>query len=152
MKSSEQLMQTTDLRATLHDVVARFPAERVVLFDSGDEAREARALGSPREWDTALCDLIRHALIVNPADKMVEVRLRVHSAAVELSVADRGCGILPEDLEAVLEGPALSRVRDAVIPAGGELALASIPRQCGCCVRLWIPTCGVGHASNKKAA
>jgi signal transduction histidine kinase len=83
----------------------------------------------------ALTNLIDNALRASRPGDTVEVRVREAEGCVEIEVADRGCGISPEDTERVFDafvslrpggnGLGLTISRQIVEQVGGTLALES---------------------------
>lgn len=131
----------------LFDLISTFLSERPnrrvrIRMDVPSPAACIVAGGESR-WDAAVRSLLRSAFLVTPIDQPVEIVLRSTSNVVDLEVTDRGYGIPPEDYSAVLEGPELGDVREAVEAASGSLSLVSSER--GTTFRLIVPTPGVAE-------
>jgi signal transduction histidine kinase len=63
----------------------------------GSEGAVPRAMADPRQLERILVNLLSNALKYSPAETEVIVRVARAGERVEISVADRGVGITPED-------------------------------------------------------
>jgi len=126
----------------LFDLISSFlserPNRRVRIRMEVTSPAACIVAGAESLWDAAVRSLLRSAFLVTPVDQPVEIVLRTTTDVVDLEVTDRGCGILPEDYSAVLEGPELDDVREAIEAASGSLSLVSSER--GTTFRLIVPT------------
>lgn len=92
-----------DLAASVHSAAAdaRILGSHVVVVHV-PEALPA-AIGDPRSHLRILSNLLSNAMKYSSRGSLVRVSLRERSDALEVSVDDEGSGILPEDLDNVLE-------------------------------------------------
>ncbi|HSM94247.1 MAG TPA: ATP-binding protein [Anaeromyxobacteraceae bacterium] len=63
----------------------------------GAEPDLPRAIADPKRLERIVVNLVSNALKYSPAQAPVEVRVAASEGGIELSVADRGVGITPED-------------------------------------------------------
>jgi signal transduction histidine kinase len=85
-------------------ILVRERAQRrgVTLGRTVDE-RLAMIRADERKVKQVLLNLLSNALKFTPEGGQIDVRARVHNGEAEISVADTGVGIAPEDQEAVFE-------------------------------------------------
>jgi GAF domain-containing protein len=85
-------------------ILVRERAQRrgITLGRTVDE-RLAMIRADERKVKQVLLNLLSNALKFTPEGGQIEVRARVHNGEAEISVADTGVGIAPEDQEAVFE-------------------------------------------------
>ena len=83
-----------------HDEVGADDARDSVLFSVDERVGTIR--GDERKVKQVLLNLLSNALKL-PEGGRIDVRAAVHEGLVEVSVADTGVGIAPEDQEAVFE-------------------------------------------------
>ncbi len=89
-----------------------------------------------------------------PDERQVTIRSAEHENRIELSIEDRGVGILPENLERVFDaffttkpsgvGIGLAVSRSIIEGHGGRLWVTPNPRQ-GVTFRFTLPMTGVNH-------
>ena len=142
-------METTEFFEVLSRTVGSCSARIVDLHAVMREHDRCLVRGSNERWERALGDVIRNASIVSPEDKPIEIRAEFDAETIVLDFVDHGCGIEPEELESVTQGPALAEVREALKECGGAMHVSSAGRGSGCTVRLTIP---VFAASATRAA
>ncbi|MBK8237129.1 MAG: hypothetical protein IPK74_16410 [Deltaproteobacteria bacterium] len=127
-----------DPAALLHGVVAR-RGDAVALHDArSDEAQRARIVGSARQLESALDNLIDNALRHGGDTVAIAIELGADDRHVRIAVVDDGRGIDPADLPRVFErffttaraggtGLGLALVAAIVRAHGGEIAVDSRP-------------------------
>ena len=121
----------------LYEFVAEEKAIRITAeVEPGLEVSADRA-----RLQQALANLLDNALKYSPASAAIAIRARRASAAVEMSVADEGPGILPEDLPRIWDrlyrgdksrsqrglGLGLSLVKAIVESHGGTVVVDDVP-------------------------
>jgi two-component system sensor histidine kinase PilS (NtrC family) len=114
-----------------------------------DIAADLRALGNPDQLRQVFWNLVLNAAQSEPADSVVQVRARLSAdpPEIEISVADRGCGIPREKLDRIFEpffttkpkgtGLGLATVHRVVEAHGGRITVAS-ERGKGTTVRVFL--------------
>jgi signal transduction histidine kinase len=76
---------------------------RGIVLERNVDARVGKICGDERKVKQVLLNLLSNALKFTPEGGRIDVRADVRDGAIEISVADTGVGIAPEDLEAVFE-------------------------------------------------
>jgi signal transduction histidine kinase len=111
-----------------------------------------RAVADPRRLERILVNLVSNALKYSPPETVVEVRAAAVDAGVEISVADHGVGITPEDRIHLFErwfrskgtrrpeglGLGLYVTRLLVEAQGGKIDVETAPG-CGSTFRVTLP-------------
>ena len=95
--------EPVDLAAIVQDAAS---AARVAHPDrsvSVDAPARAPVLGDPVRIRQVIDNLVTNALVYSPSDGPVDVAVRVDGAAAEITVADRGPGVAPEDRHRIFE-------------------------------------------------
>ncbi len=95
--------EPVDLAAIVQDAAS---AARVAHPDrsvSVDAPALAPVLGDPVRIRQVIDNLVTNALVYSPPDGPVDVTVRVDGAAAEITVADRGPGVAPEDRHRIFE-------------------------------------------------
>ncbi|MDP8955353.1 MAG: ATP-binding protein, partial [Actinomycetota bacterium] len=121
----------------------------------------------PQRLDQVLRNLIENALKFSPADSTVFVEGRVGDGRLELSVADQGVGIKPEDIPRIFDrfhqaGDALTREAEGaglglyitkrlVDAMGGNISVTSAPGE-GATFRVSLPARPPADAADSSVA
>jgi PAS domain S-box-containing protein len=98
-------LEATELTPLLDRVIASFSADaqRSCVELLAHHASDAAAMADPLRLEQALSNLISNALKFTPPGGTVTVALKTTGGRVELSVADTGPGIHPQDLDRIFE-------------------------------------------------
>ena len=115
------------LAELVHDVLGRMQPllqDRIVQTSLPDDLPPVAL--DYLEIDQVLTNLIENAVHYTPADSPIEIDAHVDGEQVSVSVADRGPGILPTNMDRIFDKfyRVLDTQRDAAHPRGSGLGLA----------------------------
>jgi len=122
-------------------------------------------LGDGDRLAQVLTNLVGNAINYTPAGGAVWLRAGVNNGGVEVSVADSGVGIAPDDLPRIFErfyqadkargpkrgtGLGLAIAQEIVLAHGGRISATSAGKGKGSTFSVWLPSPGVAGASRVK--